>query len=70
MTSNAKLVAFDDDKDKAILRYENGKIFSCPSDYVTVEVYETSGSDKSHSPESVCIALRHVIFFRALFLRS
>ena len=38
MTSNATLIAFDDDKDQAILKYSNGKIFACPIDYVTVPI--------------------------------
>ena len=41
MTSNAELVAFDDDKDKAILQFKNGKVFTCPSRYVAVPMQET-----------------------------
>ena len=36
MTSNAKLVAFDDDRDEAILEFVDGKTFACPTNYITV----------------------------------
>ena len=36
MTSNAKLIAFDDDRDEAILEFSDGRIFACPTDYVTI----------------------------------
>ena len=36
MTSSAKLIAFDDDRDEAILEFSDGKIFACPTDYITV----------------------------------
>ena len=34
MTSNAELVAFDDDNNEAILRFDNGKLYACPSGFV------------------------------------
>ena len=40
MTSNAKLIAFDDLQNKAILKFENGKLFACPSDFVSVPFTE------------------------------
>jgi len=40
MTSNAELIAFNDDQDQAILKYRNGKIFACPGDYIAVETEE------------------------------
>jgi len=40
MTSNAQLIAFDDEENAAILKFKNGKLFACPSDYVTVPFNE------------------------------
>ncbi|XP_076813319.1 uncharacterized protein LOC143459890 isoform X2 [Clavelina lepadiformis] len=34
MTSKAKLIAFDDDKDLAILEYYDKSLYSCPSTYI------------------------------------
>ena len=40
MTSNAQLIGFDDEQNKAILKFENEKIFVCPSDYITIPFKE------------------------------
>ena len=42
MTSTAKLLAFDDDKDTAIFQLKNGKVFACPSDYIIAAAHHDS----------------------------
>ena len=44
MISRAKLIAFDDEKDEAILEFENAKKFAFPSEYITTATNQNANA--------------------------
>ena len=44
MILSAKLIAFDDEKDEAIVELENGKKFAFPSEYITTATNQKSAA--------------------------